>query len=162
MPVIELNTSIKSSIQICFDLSRSIDLHKISTAHTNETAIEGCSSGLIGLDEFVIWQATHFGIRQKLSTKITAFKTPFHFRDEQIKGPFKSMAHDHYFEEKDGFVVMSDTFVFKSPLGILGRIADRLFLTKYMTNLLIKRNQTIKDFAETDQWKLILPQEIKK
>lgn len=158
MPTIQLQTIIKSSIQICFDLSRSIDLHQISTKHTKEIAIDGCTSGLIGLDEFVSWQAVHFGVRQKLTTKITAFESPFYFRDEQVRGIFKFMTHDHYFQEEDGFVVMNDTFVFESPLGIFGKIADKLFLTRYMTGLLQKRNQTIKNFAETEQWKSILLQ----
>ncbi len=41
MPRIELKIEIKADIQIVFDLSRSIDLHKISTEHTNEPAIAG-------------------------------------------------------------------------------------------------------------------------
>jgi len=49
MPTIELETLIKSEINICFDLSRSIDLHKISTLHTNEEAIDGITNGLINL-----------------------------------------------------------------------------------------------------------------
>jgi len=40
MPKIELKTEIKAKKDIVFDLSRSIDLHKISTEHTNEDAIE--------------------------------------------------------------------------------------------------------------------------
>jgi len=156
MSTIQLQTLIKADIGTCFDLSRSIDLHKISTAHTNEAAIAGCTQGLIGLDEFVTWEATHFGIRQQLSTKITAFNPPFHFRDEQIKGPFQSMVHDHYFTEKDGIVTMSDIFAFRSPLGPLGRLADRLVLQRYMTALLEKRNQTIKEFAESGQWQSVL------
>ena len=83
MPVIYLETRIKSTIEICFDLSRSIDLHQISTAKPNEKAIAGRTTGLIGLDEFVTWQAKHFGITQRLKSKITAFNKPFHFRDEQ-------------------------------------------------------------------------------
>ena len=77
MPKIELTTEIYSSITICFDLSRSIDLHKISTAKTNEEAIAGTTSGLINLGEYVTWKATHFGIKQKLTSKITAFESPF-------------------------------------------------------------------------------------
>lgn len=156
MSTIQLHTTISSGIEICFDLSRSIDLHKISTAHTNEVAIAGCTEGLIGLGEFVTWEATHFGIRQRLSTQITAFDPPFHFRDEQIEGPFKSMVHDHYFAEKDGIVTMSDIFAFRSPLGPLGSLADYLVLNRYMTALLEKRNKTIKEFAEKDQWQSIL------
>jgi hypothetical protein len=51
MPVINLHTQINAPIGIVFDLSRSIDLHKISTAHTNEEAIAGVTSGLIGMGE---------------------------------------------------------------------------------------------------------------
>ena len=64
MPLIELQTEINSTIEICFDLSRSIDLHKISTAKTNETATDGVTKGLINLNQFVTWQARHFGVKQ--------------------------------------------------------------------------------------------------
>ena len=95
MPIVKLETKINSTLEICFDLSRSIDLHKISTAHTKEKAIDGVTTGLINLNEFVTWQAVHFGIKQKLTSKITAFNKPFHFRDEQVKGAFKFIIHDH-------------------------------------------------------------------
>jgi ligand-binding SRPBCC domain-containing protein len=156
MPTITLETYIKADIEICFDLSRSIDLHKISTEKTNEEAIDGRIAGLINHNEFVTWQATHFGVKQKLSSKITEFKRPFHFRDEQIKGAFKYIIHDHYFELQGDKVVMKDTFEFQSPFGILGRIVDRLILTKYLTKLLVTRNSIIKEFAETTKWKTVL------
>ena len=73
MPRIELKTEIKADRNIVFDLSRSIDLHKISTEQTNEEAIAGKTSGLIGMDESVTWRAKHFGIYQKLTSKITEF-----------------------------------------------------------------------------------------
>jgi ligand-binding SRPBCC domain-containing protein len=127
MPTIELETEIKSDINICFDLSRSIDLHKISTAKTNEEAIEGKASGLISLNEFVTWRATHFGIRQKLTSKITEFERPFHFRDEQLKGVFKFIIHDHYFEIVGDGVKMKDVFRFQSPFGFIGRLIQNHF-----------------------------------
>jgi hypothetical protein len=86
MPIIKLTTEINSTLEICFDLSRSIDLHKISTSKTNEEAIEGKTKGLINLNETVTWKATHFGVRQKLTSKITAFDRPYYFVDEQTKG----------------------------------------------------------------------------
>ena len=45
MPTIQLETIINADIKICFDLSRSIDLHQISTAKTNEKAIAGIRFG---------------------------------------------------------------------------------------------------------------------
>lgn len=156
MPKFELETKIKSKIDICFDLSRSIDLHKISIAKSNEKAINGKTTGLIGLDEFVTWQATHFGITQKLTSKITKYHRPFHFKDEQTKGIFKLLNHDHYFEVKNDIVIMKDIFEFQSPFGIIGNLFNYLILTNYMKKLLDERNKIIKNFAETEKWKEIL------
>ncbi|MEP7264427.1 MAG: SRPBCC family protein [Bacteroidota bacterium] len=153
MPTIELSTEINADIEICFDLSRSIDLHIISTAKTNEKAIEGKTTGLIGLDEFVTWEAVHFGIKQNLTSKITAFKRPVYFRDEQLNGPFKFFKHDHYFEKHNDKVIVKDVFNFQSPFGLAGRIFDKLVLKNYLKKLLIKRNEVIKNYAETDKWK---------
>jgi ligand-binding SRPBCC domain-containing protein len=162
MTKIELVTEIHSTIDICFDLSRSIDLHKISTAKTNEQAIAGITSGLIGLNESVTWQATHFGIRQKLTSKITAFDKPNYFIDEQVKGIFKSIYHKHQFEQLQDKVIMKDIFEFHSPFGVLGQLFNKLILTNYLTRLLIDRNNVIKEFAETDQWKsVLLPEPLK-
>lgn len=157
MPKIILETNIQSNIGVCFDLSRSIDLHIISTEHTKETAIEGRTKGLIELNESVTWEAVHFGIKQRLTTKITAYSHPYHFRDEQQKGAFKSMVHDHFFEEgNDDTVIMKDIFEFESPLGLLGMLFNHFVLTNYLKNLLVKRNNVIKDAAESEKWKKFL------
>jgi ligand-binding SRPBCC domain-containing protein len=156
MPIIELNTEINASLEICFDLSRSIDLHKMSTQKTKEKAIAGITTGLIGLNETVTWQATHFGIQQKLSSKITAFNRPYSFTDEQIKGIFKVFHHEHQFIEVDNKVVMVDKLHFQSPLGIIGSLFDKLILTEYLRRFLIERNKVIKEFAESDKWKHVL------
>ncbi|MEO8711377.1 MAG: SRPBCC family protein [Parafilimonas sp.] len=147
---------VRSSIEICFDLARSIDLHQISTAKTSEKAIAGTTTGLINLNEFVTWQAVHFGIKQKLTSKITAFNRPFHFRDEQVKGAFKFMIHDHYFEINNDVVIMKDVFSFQSPPGFIGRLVDIMVMKTYLTKFLMYRNNVIKEFAETDRWKEVL------
>ena len=156
MPIITLETQVKASINVCFDLSRSLDLHQISTADTKEKAIDGVTTGLIQLNETVTWQAVHFGITQQLTSKITAFNPPCHFRDEQVKGAFKYFTHDHYFERQNDVVIMKDIFEFESPLGSLGKLANWLMLTQYMTNLLQKRNAIIKIYAENGGWQKIL------
>jgi ligand-binding SRPBCC domain-containing protein len=156
MPRIELKTEIKAGKQIVFDLSRSIDLHKISTEHTNEEAISGKTSGLIELNESVTWRAKHFGVYQELTSKVTEFDRPRYFSDEMVKGAFKKFKHEHHFSEVNGITLMTDYFDYESPLGILGQLADKLFLRKYMAGLLEKRNLVIKDFAETGKWKGVL------
>lgn len=156
MPKIELVTEIFAPIEICFDLARSIDLHQISTANTSEKAIAGVTTGLIDLNEYVTWEAVHFGIKQQLSSKITAFDKPYYFVDEQIEGPFKSIYHQHKFSEADDKVLMRDIFEFSAPYGIFGRIFSALILTNYLKKLLLHRNEIIRNYAETDKWKSVL------
>jgi ligand-binding SRPBCC domain-containing protein len=156
MPLIELSTIIDAPIERCFDLARSIDVHRLSTEGSEEEAISGVTSGLIGKDQFVTWQARHFGVTQRLSSGITRFERPYHFRDEMIDGAFKRIQHDHIFEIYDGKTAMKDKFYFESPGWILGNLFNWLVLTRYLRSLLIKRNAIIKRVAESDEWKSIL------
>lgn len=78
---------------------------------------------------------------------------PDFFVDEMVKGAFKSFTHEHYFENIQEGTLMKDIFTYQLPYGILGKLADYLFLKKYMTNLLLDRNAVIKEFAESDKWK---------
>jgi ligand-binding SRPBCC domain-containing protein len=156
MPTIILETRIYAPVAVVFDLSRSIDLHKISTADTNEKAVAGKMSGLIGLHESVTWQARHFGIVQRLTSKITEYNSPHYFVDEMVQGAFKRFRHEHHVKEETGNTLMTDIFNYTSPLGALGKMADVIFLKRYMTNLLTKRNAVIKEFAESGKWKEVL------
>lgn len=156
MPRIELKTIIKAEKNIVFDLSRSIDLHKISTKHTNEKAIAGKTSGLIGLNEWVTWRAKHLGFYQELTSKITEFEYPNYFADEMVKGAFKSFKHEHHFEKIVSATLMTDIFTYTSPYGVFGSLANRIFLKSYMKKLLLKRNEIVKEFAETNKWKEVL------
>ncbi len=99
------------------------------------------------MGEFVTRQAVHFGIKQKLTSRITQFKRPFHFRDEQVKGAFKYIIHDHNFEQYGDIVVMKDIFTFQSPCGFLGKVFEKVILTNYMIKLLTERNLVIIDFS---------------
>lgn len=157
MPRIVLRTEIHAPVERCFDLSRSIDLHQHSTARTEEKAISGRTNGLISLDERVTWEATHLGFRQRLTSRITAFEYPDFFVDEMEKGIFKSLYHLHRFHRHGEKTIMEDDFRFTSPFGFLGRIADTLFLTRYLKQFLLERNQVIKEYAEGNGWKSILP-----
>ena len=156
MPRIELITEIHAPIRRCFDLARSIDIHKLSTQGTEEEAIAGVTSGLIGDGQFVTWRAKHFGVTQTLTSKITAFKYPFHFRDEMVEGIFKMICHDHVFEENGDKTIMGDNFLFESPGGLFGALFNKVMLESYLRDLLMRRNMVIKEVAESNQWKKIL------
>jgi len=148
MPVIYLETLIDAPVQTCFDYARNVDAHVKSTEQTKEKVIDGVTEGLMRAGDTVTWEATHFGIRQRLTAEITGMKEPDWFIDEMTKGAFKSFVHTHRFEDLNGVTLMIDQFVYEAPLGILGSIANGLFLKKYMKNLLEKRAAELKKMAE--------------
>jgi ligand-binding SRPBCC domain-containing protein len=149
MPIIHLATRIHAPISLVFDLSRSIDLHLSSMAATGEHAVGGRREGLIELGEEVTWEAVHFGVRQRLTVRITRFERPTHFRDTMVRGIFQRFDHDHRFAADGDGTTVTDDFDFTSPLGWLGRTADMVFLEQYMRRLLIARNEAIKAAAES-------------
>ena len=153
MGIIILYTKIKSSPEVCFGLSTSIDMHIKSTQHTQESAVAGITSGQIKLGEWVKWRARHFGLCLTLTTKITEYKYPNVFVDEMLEGPFKYLHHTHRFVKKEAYTLMVDEFKFASPFGIVGKLVDILILNSYMQALLEKRNRHIKHYAESGEWK---------
>ncbi len=156
MPIIELTTEIHAPIERSFDLSRSVELHMDSTAQTGERAVAGVTSGLMALGDEVTWRARHLGVWQRLTSRITMFERPFHFRDSMVRGAFRRFDHDHFFTQQGGTTLMRDVFDFESPFGILGRGADLLFLTGYMRRFLLTRCLLIKTVAETERWRRYL------
>ncbi len=152
MPIIKIEIIVKAPIERVFDLARCINLHEATMLKHNEKAIAGVTKGLIKFGESVTWEATHFGIRQKLTSKIIEYKRPFHFRDSMVKGTFKRFDHDHFFELIETGTLMKDVFDYDSPLYFLGNIANALFLKSYMRRMLTERNELIKSVAESDSW----------
>ena len=151
MTTITIVTTIRATPERCFDASRDLDLHLDSMADTGERAVAGRTSGLIELGEQVTWEGRHFGIRQRFTSAITAYDRPRHFQDSMVRGAFHSFVHDHYFEACEDGTRMTDVLAFRSPLGVLGAIIDRLLMTKYLTRMLTKRNEVVKAVLERGQ-----------
>ncbi len=151
MSIIYLETHIKASSEVCYELSLNVDLHQESTSKTGEHIVGGVRNGIMKLGDSVTWKAKHFGIWQALTTKITEAKPYTLFVDEMTKGAFTSMKHEHHFIGNEGVTIMKDIFTFKSPLGILGKIFNELILENYMKGFLIERNLLIKEIAESEK-----------
>lgn len=160
MPTITLTTQIRAPTPRCFDLARSVEFHIESMKHSAERAVAGTTRGLLSLHDQVTWEARHLGIRQRLTSRITVFNPPHLFVDEMVTGAFHSFRHEHRFEPRaPDLTRVTDTFDFRSPLGILGRLADTLFLTRYMRRQLSLRNQHLKEALESDRWPRFLPED---
>lgn len=142
--------SIHAPIERCFDYARDMDIHTRTVwKHTREQAVAGVTTGRIGEGDTVTFEASHFGIRQKLTSRITEYNRPYLFVDQMEKGAFKSMRHEHSFTRIDEQTTcMRDTLRFEAPLGVLGWIAERAFLKRYMLAFLKSRNFKLKALLE--------------
>ena len=156
MSNIHLTTFIAAPIERVFDLSRSISLHKISTAHTKEEAIAGVTTGLINATETVTWRAKHLFKTRIYTSIISEMQLPNFFIDEMQKGDFKSLKHEHHFKQVDNGTIMIDVLNFESPYGIIGKWFNTIYLKKYLQRFIEQRNVVIKEYSETEKWKAIL------
>ena len=156
MPSLEVFTHINAPQEICFRLALSVDLHTVSTQKTQETIVAGVKTGVLQLGESVTFRARHFGVWQTLTSKVTEMHAPLYFCDEMQKGAFKWMRHEHHFRSEGGITIMRDVFAFESPLGWLGRVAD-VVLKPYLQRFLVERGDIIRHFAETEEWRKVVP-----
>lgn len=127
-------------IDEAFDLSLSIDAHVGSMAESDERAVAGVQSGIIGRGQSVTWKARHFGITWTMTSVITEWDRPHMFVDEQRRGPFKSFYHRHTFRPVAGGTTVHDDITFEAPLGPLGGVAEQLVLKRYLPHLIDVRN----------------------
>ena len=158
MSIIRVEIDIDAPPAVCFDMARSVDAHIESARETGERAVGGVTSGLLNLGDEVTWRARHFGVTQDLTSRIVAFDRPHHFRDQMVRGAFRRLMHDHYFEPVVGGTRMRDVFDFTAPLGLLGSLADRLILTGYLRRFLEVRAQSLKQLAESDAGRRFIAQ----
>ena len=162
MIFLEEHTTIHAPIERCFDLARSVEVHLLSNVHSGEQALAtgGITSGLVGLNGRVTWRARHFGVWQDLTSRTTELRAPEFFQVTMIRGIFRAMQADHLFRTlPHGGTEMVDHFRIAAPLPVLGLIAEKLFLRRYMRTLLLERNAVIKRVAESDEWRRYLPAE---
>lgn len=146
----EHETGIEAPVDLVFDLSLAIDVHLASMSASNERAIAGVTSGLIGLGETVTWRATHLRIPFTMTSRVTELERPHRFVDEQVRGPFRSFHHEHLFEALDGATRMIDRIRFDTPLGPIGRLVEGAVLASYMRKLIAVRAEYLKAEAEQE------------
>ena len=77
-------------------------------------------------------------------TEITQIKHHQHFIDDQRVGPFALWHHQHHFRALDDRTTeMTDILHYQAPLGILGTIADRLFVHQQVKQIFSAREVAI-------------------
>lgn len=139
----------RASQERCFDLARDVDVHCKTAAFTEESAIPpGRLSGMLELGDSVVFEAKHLGVRQRLGARIVSMEPPERFSDEMTFGIFDHFFHTHEFVQSEGGTLVRDILEWRSPLGLLGLVADALIVKRHLRRFLERRNENFKAFAE--------------
>lgn len=136
---------------VVFNLARSLNAHTETTGQTKERIVDGPDHDLLELGDVVTFEAVHFGVKQRLTSKIVEMDPPNYFIDEMQKGAFKRLRHIHRFRESNGATEMTDELEFESPLGWIGKMVDRLLLERYMRRFIGQKSQDLKRLAESSK-----------
>ena len=149
MTTVEVVTTIRATPATVFDLELDADVHAASMAASGETATTSTGRPALCLGDEVTFTARHLGVRWRLTSRVTALDRPRRFVDEQVRGPFARMRHEHLFEElADGTTRMTDRLEFAAPLGPLGAVVSRWVLARYLRSLLETRAAAVRRLAE--------------
>lgn len=76
-----------------------------------------------------------FSIPTTWVTEITQVEKHKFFIDEQRVGPYTMWHHQHFLEETKDGISMTDIVTYKPPFGILGSIANSLFIKKKLKSI---------------------------
>ncbi|NOU61178.1 SRPBCC family protein [Marinifilum caeruleilacunae] len=83
------------------------------------------------------------GIKTTWVTEITQVREKSYFVDEQRVGPFSIWHHQHIIEQVSNGVIMKDIISYKPPFGILGAIANNLFIKSKLNEIFDYRRKVL-------------------
>lgn len=147
-----MKTHVRASAARCFDLARDVGVHCRTSAFTDERVVQpGRTAGPLELGDTVTFEGRHFGVRWRLTASIVELERPHRFVDQATGRAFPWLRHVHEFDECDGATEMIDRLEWQSPLGLLGRIADRLLIERHMARYVSAKQQALKVLAESGE-----------
>jgi len=86
-----------------------------------------------------------FNIPLTWVTEITQVVENKYFIDNQLVGPYKIWHHQHFFEENEKGVLLTDIVNYKIGFGFLGTILEKFFINKKVSSIFNFRNNFIKN-----------------
>jgi uncharacterized protein len=77
-------------------------------------------------------------------TRITTWEPGRRFADLQEKGPYRFWWHEHTFQADGPRTVMEDRVYYTPPLGLFGRLANRVFIRSTLRKIFQYRGDVIR------------------
>lgn len=145
MTIIKESVSINAPADIVFNFHTDPNnLLKITPSFIN-VKLESYTSAGLGQEVIVSIKSAGLPAR-KSHIRFFEYDFPSRLSDMQIEGPFKSMKQIREFVKSGEHTILTDTFIYELPLGIIGSIADMLIIrhiTKKMFKLRQKRTKEL-------------------
>jgi ligand-binding SRPBCC domain-containing protein len=85
------------------------------------------------------------GVKMPWVTEITHCEDHKYFVDEQRLGPYKMWHHQHILEDHKTHVVMKDIITYIPPFGIIGSIANALFIRNKVSSIFDYRYKILEE-----------------
>ncbi|HEU4522327.1 MAG TPA: SRPBCC family protein [Thermoanaerobaculia bacterium] len=149
MGSITITTPIDAPPEVCFDLALDVAAHVESAAFSGERLVApGKLEGILERGDLICFEGRHFGLRQRFCARITEVDRPRMFVDEMVEGAFRWLRHVHEFQPAGSATVMIDRLEWQSPLGVIGKLADALFVERHMAWFVRTKQARLKEIAE--------------
>ena len=112
--------------------SSPVNLEKITPKHMGFRITSGIPDNMYP-GQLISYRVSPLpGIKTNWVTEITHVENNRFFVDEQRFGPYSMWHHEHHFEELEDGIMMLDKVSYKIPFGVLGHIAQSLFVKKQL------------------------------
>jgi len=144
-PTYELRTTmtVKAPLDETFAfVSRAENLGMLTPA-AMKFSIEGRAPA-IGEDATIKYRLHVGPVPIAWRSRIVSWMPGVHFIDLQEKGPYSAWWHEHSFRAQGGATVMEDRVCYAPPLGVLGRLANRLFIVPTLQRIFQYRADVIR------------------
>ena len=92
----------------------------------------------------IVYHVRVGGLPVRWRTLITQWQPGRRFVDLQESGPYRVWWHEHSFEADGKRTVMEDRVYYAPPLGILGRLAHRLFIGRMLKKIFQYRGDVVR------------------
>ena len=156
MPKLHLTSFIQAPVERVFNLSRHLAIRKLALQKGREEILSSSPDSLVQQGETITLRARHLGRTREITARIIDISQPARFTEEQVKGDLKSFRHEYHFKPAENGTILIDMLEYEGPRDLLGSIAAAFFLRSYFESMLRKKNDLVRQYAETEKWKAVL------
>ncbi|PID70951.1 MAG: hypothetical protein CR985_02215 [Flavobacteriales bacterium] len=142
---LERTIVVDTDLDSCWDFfSNPVNLKKITPEYMDFTIFDSDNKRMYPGQIIQYYVKPLMGIKMTWVTEITQVAEKAFFIDEQRIGPYKFWHHKHYFKKVENGVEMTDVVHYALPFGVLGKLANALFVKRQLKQIFDYRTQKIK------------------